>query len=121
LRPPAAIAAERVRNVGTAGQDERRGRDPDAIEAEAHAIQESERRLAAEVATRAETLARASARAPQAEAGHTAEAEKAVRGSAASDRRPPRGAGEARPARSTRSSSTTEAAGSEIERLSLGG
>ena len=114
-----AIAAERVRNVGTAGQDERRGRDPDATEAEAHAIQESERALAAEVATRAETLARASAARAAAEAGHTA-AEKAYAGQlrAIADRREglARLTGEVNSLRST-----TEAAGSEIARLSLAG
>jgi chromosome segregation protein len=50
------IAQERVRNAGTAAPEERRGRDPEALEAEAAEVRAQEEALAADIAERAEAL-----------------------------------------------------------------
>ncbi len=110
-----SIAAERVRHAGSAAVDERRGRDPEAIEAEAASVQESERALAEEVAVRADALAAASRARAEAEEAHTA-AEKAYAAQlrAIADRREglARLTGEVNSLRSR-----TEAADAEIARL----
>ncbi|QIK73134.1 chromosome segregation protein SMC [Propioniciclava coleopterorum] len=114
-----SIAAERVRHAGSATVDERRGRDPEAIEAEAAGIQESERALAEEVRVRAEALAAASAARAESERAH-AEAEKAYAAQlrAIADRRE----GLARLAGDVNSlTSRTEAADAEIARLRSAG
>lgn len=50
LRGTQSLAAERIRNAaGTAEVEERTGRDPEALEAEAEQAREQERRIAAEV------------------------------------------------------------------------
>ena len=113
------IANERVRNAVTATADERRGRDPEAIEAEAAGIRESEEAIAAQVAERAAALTSASAAREQAEMAH-AEAEKqyAAQLRAIADRRE----GLARLAGEVNSlKSRTEAADAEIERLRSAG
>lgn len=52
LRGTQSLAAERIRNAaGTAEVEERTGRDPEALEAEAEQAREQERRIAAEVET----------------------------------------------------------------------
>ncbi len=53
------IAAERVRNAGHLGVEERRGRDPEAIEAEAAEARRQEEELAAEASDKAGLLAAA--------------------------------------------------------------
>ncbi len=50
------IAAERVRHAGSAAPEERRGRDPEALEAEAAEVRAQEEALAADIAERAEAL-----------------------------------------------------------------
>ena len=114
-----SIAAERVRHASNATVEERRGRDPEAIEAEAAGIQETERALAEEVRARAEALAAASAARADAEKAHT-DAEKAYAAQlrAIADRRE----GLARLAGDVNSlTSRTEAADAEIARLSAAG
>lgn len=114
-----SIAAERVRNASSANLDERRGRDPDAIEAEAACIQESERALAAEVQVRADALAVASQARTAAEQAHSeAEQRYAAQLRAIADRRE----GLARLAGDVRSlTSRAEAADAEIMRLRTAG
>ena len=110
-----AIAAERVRNAGQVTVEDRRGRDPDAIEAEAAEVKAAEDALAAEIAGKAEALTAASARLAETEAAHAA-AEKtyAAQLRAIADRREglARLAGEVNSLRSR-----TEAAAGELGRL----
>ncbi len=83
-----SIARERVRNAASVSVDERRGRDPEAIEAEAAEIRQAEAALAAEVATHAEALARASGTREGAERDHAAaERQYAAQVRAIADRR----------------------------------
>ncbi len=114
-----SIAAERVRAADTSGRDERRGKDPEATEAEARAIQESERALAADVAARADALSLATDVRTKAEAAHAA-AEKEYSGAlrAIADRREglARLTGEVNSLRSK-----VEAADAEIARLTSAG
>ena len=56
-RGSAQLAAERVRNASRTQTDERQGRDPDELEAEARRIREEEAELAEEIAEAQETLA----------------------------------------------------------------
>ena len=67
-----SIAAERVRNAANIGFEERRGRDPEATEAEAARIKESEDELNAVVAQRAATLREATGEREAREAEHAA-------------------------------------------------
>ncbi|MFT3877716.1 MAG: chromosome segregation protein SMC [Propioniciclava sp.] len=69
------IAGERVRNASRASTQERRGRDPEAIEAEAATIRASEEEIAAQVAERAAALASATGAREAAEKAY-ADAEK---------------------------------------------
>jgi len=82
------IAAERVRNAAEIGPEERSGRDPEQLEAEAEAVAEQEAALEEEVAAADERLAEASQRRTELEAAHQAE-EKRLAGlvRAAADRR----------------------------------
>ncbi|MDO5534885.1 MAG: chromosome segregation protein SMC, partial [Propionibacteriaceae bacterium] len=113
------IANERVRNAAKVGADERRGRDPEAIEAEAAGIRESEEAIAAQVAERATALKDATAAREQAEAAHAAaEKQYAAQLRAIADRRE----GLARLTGEVNSlTSRTEAADAEIERLRTAG
>ena len=114
-----SIANERVRNAVNVSVDDRRGRDPEAIEAEAAGVRESEEAINAQVAERAEALKGATVAREQAEKAH-AEAEKqyAAQLRAIADRRE----GLARLAGEVNSlKSRTEAADAEIERLRAAG
>lgn len=83
-----SIAAERVRNAAHTGFEERPGRDPEAIEAEAARIRRAEDELNEVVAHRAETLRAASAEREAREAEHaTAERNYAAQLRAIADRR----------------------------------
>ncbi|WP_454229694.1 hypothetical protein [Propioniciclava flava] len=108
-----------MRAADTSGRDERRGKDPEATEAEARAIQESERALAADVAARADALSLATDVRTKAEAAHAA-AEKEYSGAlrAIADRREglARLTGEVNSLRSK-----VEAADAEIARLTSAG
>ena len=113
------IASERVRNAANTSVDDRRGRDPEAIEAEAAGIRETEEAIAAQVAERAAALTQASAAREQAEKAHAdAEKQYAAQLRAIADRREglARLAGEVNSLRSR-----TEAADAEIERLRSAG
>ena len=109
------IAHERVRNAGSVGDDERRGREPEAIEAEAAEVRRQEDGLKAEVDARAAALAEASGLRGRTEADHAA-AEKQYAGQvrAIADRREglARLTGEVNSLRSR-----TEAADAELGRL----
>ncbi len=114
-----SIAQERVRNAATVSADDRRGRDPELIEAEAAGVRETEEAINAKVAERAEALRAASVAREEAEKAH-AEAEKqyAAQLRAIADRRE----GLARLAGEVNSlKSRTEAADAEIERLRSAG
>jgi len=67
----ASIAAERQRNATQAVDDERPGRDPDAIEREAASVREAEDGLRAEAASKAQALTDASEALREAERAHT--------------------------------------------------
>ena len=67
-----AIASERVRNAANVTIDDRRGRDPEAIEAEASEIKAAEDALAAEIAQLAEALKAATAEVVATESAHAA-------------------------------------------------
>ena len=114
-----SIAQERVRNAANVSGEERRGRDPEAIEAEAAGVRESEEAIKAQVAERAEALATASAAREQAEKAHAdAEKQYAAQLRAIADRRE----GLARLTGEVNSlKSRTEAADAEIERLRAAG
>ncbi|MFP5416746.1 MAG: chromosome segregation protein SMC [Actinomycetes bacterium] len=110
-----SIANERVRNASTAPVGERRGREPEAIEAEAVGVRAAEEALLAEVAARADALTKATAAREAAERAHAeAERQHAAQLRAIADRRE----GLARLAGEVQSlTSRTEAADAEIERL----
>ena len=114
-----SIANERVRNAATVSVDDRRGRDPEAIEAEAAGVRESEEAINAQVAERAEALEVASAARAAAEQAHAAaEKQYAAQLRAIADRRE----GLARLAGEVNSlTSRTEAADAEIERVRAAG
>ncbi len=84
----ASIANERVRHASQASQEERRGRDPEATEAEAEELRKTEEELARVVAERAEALRAASELRTRLESEHAA-AERAYAGQlrAIADRR----------------------------------
>ena len=84
----ASIANERVRHASQASQEDRRGRDPEATEAEAARLRETEDELARVVAERAEVLRTASELRTRLESDHAA-AERAYAGQlrAIADRR----------------------------------
>jgi len=110
-----AIAAERVRNAGNVTVDDRRGRDPEAIEAEAAEMRAAEEALAAEIGVLAQALTSASAALAETEAAHAAaERNYAAQVRAIADRREglARLTGEVNSLRSR-----TEAAGGELGRL----
>ncbi len=88
LRGTASLAAERARNAGRSGEEERRGREPDELEREAAGVREREAALTAELAVAREALAAATAVRQSAEAA-LAEEERAVARAlrAAADRR----------------------------------
>ncbi|MGD7787256.1 chromosome segregation protein SMC [Propionibacteriaceae bacterium Y1700] len=69
----ASIAAERVRNAADAGTEERPGRDPEQLEAEASAVAEQEAELAERVQAAADALTAATDARTTAEQGHAAE------------------------------------------------
>ncbi|MBK8463146.1 MAG: chromosome segregation protein SMC [Nigerium sp.] len=109
------IAGERVRNAQHASTQVRRGRDPEAIEAEAATIRTSEREMAVHVADRAVALASATAAREAAEQAHAdAEGHYNAQLRAIADRREglAKLAGEVSSLRSR-----TEAADAEIDRL----
>ena len=110
-----AIASERVRNAASVTVEDRRGRDPEAIEAEAAQMRKEEEALAAQVERRAAALTEATAAKDAAEKAH-AEADKqyAAQVRAIADRREglARLTGEVNSLRSR-----TDAAESEIGRL----
>ncbi len=83
-----SIARERVRNAADAPEDDRRGRDPEQLEAEAAEVGAQEQALAAEVEAGATALRSASSGREEREATHAAE-EKRLAGlvRAAADRR----------------------------------
>ncbi|MFV0406816.1 MAG: chromosome segregation SMC family protein, partial [Propioniciclava sp.] len=107
-----SIARERVRHAAELGGEDRRGRDPEHIEAEAAQIRQTEAELSAVVAERAEALAAATTAREAAEAAHTA-AEKQYAGQlrAIADRREglARLAGELEAATSRQEASQAEA------------
>ena len=109
------IAGERVRNARAVTVDDRRGRDPEAIEAEAAEVHRAEQALTAEVGGRATRLAEATAARSAAEAAHAdADRQHAAQVRAIADRRE----GLARLAGEVSSlTSRTEAADAEIGRL----
>ncbi|WP_040157438.1 chromosome segregation protein SMC [Nigerium massiliense] len=111
----ATIAADRVRNVAGATVDERRGREPEAIEREAEQVREQEALLGAEAQAKGRALADATAERERLEAAHLA-ADKAYAAQvrAVADRRE----GLARLTGEVNSlKSRTEAADDEIGRL----
>jgi chromosome segregation protein len=69
----AALAAERVRLLAPEPEEERRGRDPEELEADARAAREQEAELAREVEAAREVLAAAVTARAQAEGAHAAE------------------------------------------------
>ena len=88
VRSTAALAAERGRHLAPEPEDERRGRDPEEIDAEAREVREQEAELARKVADDRDLLAAAVTTRAAAEAAHAAEEQRLtalVR--AASDRR----------------------------------
>ena len=113
------IANERVRNATHVSADDRRGRDPEAIEAEAAGVRESEEAINAQVAERAESLTAATGARERAEKAHAdAEKQYAAQLRAIADRRE----GLARLVGEVNSlKSRTEAADAEIERLRSAG
>ncbi|GAA2101891.1 chromosome segregation protein SMC [Microlunatus panaciterrae] len=68
-----SIAAERMRNADDDPAEERRGRDPEDLEAEADRVSVQERQLAVEVQARAEALKAATSHRGDVEAAHQAE------------------------------------------------
>ncbi|HVK45901.1 MAG TPA: chromosome segregation protein SMC [Micropruina sp.] len=110
-----SIAGERVRNADSAGEGDRPGRDPAAIEREAAEIRAAEQALNLEVAAAEQALTEASGVRQAAEQAHErAERTFTAQQRAIADRREglARLTGEVNTLRSR-----TEAAGSEIERL----
>ncbi len=67
-----SIAAERVRNAAGVTVEDRRGRDPETLEAEAAEVRGQEDALAAEVTERVEALTAATAARADSEAAHAA-------------------------------------------------
>ena len=112
-----SIAGERVRNCEAAGDGDRPGRDPELIEREAAEMRRAEEALAVEVAAAEQALAAASAQMRRSEAEHeAAERMFTAQHRAIADRREglARLTGEVNTLRSR-----TEAAGSEIDRLTV--
>ena len=110
------IAGERVRNASLATVDDSRGRDPEAIEAEAAAVEAQHEAMSSQVEARAEALRQATAAKAEAdEAAAAAEAHYAAQVRAIADRREGlvRLTGEVNSLRSR-----TEATDAEIGRLS---
>ncbi len=117
LASTVTIAGERVRNAEAAGDGERPGRDPELIEREAAEVRKAEEALAVEVARAAQALTDASTTLKETEAAHErAERAYAAQLRAIADRREglARLTGEVNTLRSR-----TEAAGAEIERLTV--
>ncbi|MGE0819746.1 MAG: chromosome segregation protein SMC [Candidatus Nanopelagicales bacterium] len=84
----AALAAERVRLLAPEPEEERRGRDPEELDADARAAREEEAALGREVASAREVLAGAVAARAEAEGAHAAEEQRlAALLRAAADRR----------------------------------
>jgi len=83
-----SIAGERVRNAQRDPGEERRGRDPEELEAEADEVAAQEEALATEVGQKSEALAEATSRRTAAEDAHAAEEKRlAALVRAAADRR----------------------------------
>ncbi|GAB3929571.1 chromosome partition protein Smc [Microlunatus endophyticus] len=83
-----SIAAERVRNAKNDPGEERRGRDPEELEAEADQVAAQEADLAAEVQQKSEALAAATVKRSETEDAHAAEEKRlAALIRAAADRR----------------------------------
>src|SRR4051794_30706760 len=77
FRSTEQLASERLRHLSAAGEEERPGRDPDALEAEAERVREQEAALRAALAADQARLAEAVARRQELERQH-AEAEQAL-------------------------------------------
>jgi chromosome segregation protein len=88
MRGTAALAAERVRHLQPEPEEERRGRDPEELDAEAHEVREQEAALGRQVAADRDRLAAAVTARASAEAEHVAEEQRlAALLRAAADRR----------------------------------
>ena len=88
IRSTAALASERVRHLQPEPEDERRGREPDELEAEARDVRSQESDLARQVSADRESLAAAVTGRASAEAEHAAEEQRlAALLRAAADRR----------------------------------
>ncbi|MGH3367959.1 MAG: chromosome segregation SMC family protein, partial [Nocardioidaceae bacterium] len=88
IRGTHSLAVERTRNLAGEQDDERRGGDPDALEAEAAHVEDQQRGIAAEVAQHRETLEAAVTARQEAEAAHSDEDRRlASLARAAADRR----------------------------------
>ena len=88
VRSTAALAAERVKHLQPEAEEERRGREPEELEAEAREVRSQEAELARRVTDDREVLADAVTARATSEAGHAAEEQRlASLVRAASDRR----------------------------------
>jgi chromosome segregation protein len=88
VRSTSALAAERVRHLGPEPEDERRGREPEELDAEAREAREAEAELGRQIATDRDALAAAVTARSAAEAAHATEEQRlAALVRAAADRR----------------------------------